>query len=219
MGKEITYPIFLQCAELCDDHFWRSIFEELAYEKTPYGCYISKGFLNCAFKGKEFSYRIVETAQPAAVQAEVLGLLRDRLGVNSSTDKLRRIQDFAKLEEEIKELKNSKWTSIKKKTSKDFIIENFVIEMKAKWKLTDAKTKELLGTLLSGLIFKVYSPKDIHYEDGRIVDIDGIEFFSGGFRGRTITECGCTGPVIVINEKINFREMWFKHLGRDMPDE
>lgn len=213
MGKEITYPIFLECAAHTEDHFWRSVFEEMAYEKTPYGCYITKGYLNCSFKGKEFSYRIPESGNPAKIYEDVMALVRDRLGVSSSSDKLRRIQDFARMEEEIKDLKNSKWTSIKKKTSKDFIIENYVIEMKAKWGMTDAITRQLLGTIISGMIFKVYSPKDIHYEQGKIVSIDGLEFHEGGFSSRTLTESGVAGPVIVINEKINLRELWNKQHG------
>ncbi len=219
MGKEITYPIFLECAAQTQDQFWRNVFEEMAFEKTPYGCYISKGFLNCSFKGKEFSYRIPETGDPAKIYEDVMSLVRDRLGVCSSSDRLRRIQDFARMEEEIKELKNSKWTSIKKKTSKDFIIENFVIEMKAKWKLTDAHARQLLGTIISGMIFKVYSPKDIHYDQGKITEIDGLEFFEGGFSTRTLTESGVAGPIIVFNEKLNLRSLWYKMNGQDSGDD
>ena len=219
MGKEITYPIFLECAAYTEDHFWRSVFEEMAYEKTPYGCYITKGYLNCSFKGKEFSYRIPDAGDPAKVHADVMALVRDRLGVSSSSDKLRHIQDFARMEDEIKDLKNSKWTSIKKKTSKDFIIENFVIEMKAQWHLSESITRQLLGTIISGMIFKVYCPKDIHYELGKITAIDGLEFHEGGFSTRTLTESGVAGPVIVFNEKINLRELWYKHHGEDSPDD
>ncbi len=219
MGKEITYPIFLECAACTEDQFWRSVFEEMAYEKTPYGCYISKGFLNCSFKGKEFSYRIPEHGDPEKVYSDVIALVRDRLGVHSSSDRLRKIQDFAKMEDEIKELKNNRWTSIKKKTSKDFIIENFVIDMKAKHSLTDAKAKQLLGTILSGMIFKVYSPKDIMYENGKIVSIEGLTFTEGDFQTRTLTEMGASCPVIVISEKTNFRELWFKFIGKKIKEE
>ncbi len=213
MGKEIVYPIFLECAGCTEDQFWRSVFEEMAYEKTPYGCYITKGFLNCSFKGKEFSYRIPEHGDPQKVYEDVIALVRDRLGVHSSSDRLRKIQDFAKMEEEIKELKNNRWTSIKKKTSKDFIIENFVIEMKAKYNLPDVKAKQLLGTILTGMIFKTYSPKDIIYENGKIVGIDGIEFTDGDFCSRKLTDMSASSPVIVISEKANFRELWYKFIG------
>ena len=56
--REIIYPIFLECCQFTDDKFWENVFEDLAYGKTPYGTYISKDFLCCSYKKKEFSYKI-----------------------------------------------------------------------------------------------------------------------------------------------------------------
>ena len=56
--REIVYPIFLECCQFTDDKFWENVFEDLAYGKTPYGTYISKDFLCCSYKKKEFSYKI-----------------------------------------------------------------------------------------------------------------------------------------------------------------
>jgi hypothetical protein len=56
--REIVYPVFLECCQYADDIFWENVFEDLAYGKPPYGTYISKGFLCCSFKNKEFSYKI-----------------------------------------------------------------------------------------------------------------------------------------------------------------
>ena len=56
--KELLYPIFLECSQHADDTFWENIFEDLAYGKAPYGTYISKDFLCCGYKKKEFSYKI-----------------------------------------------------------------------------------------------------------------------------------------------------------------
>ena len=56
--REIIYPIFLNCCQFTNDPFWQNIFEELAYGKTSYGIYISKNFICCNQKRKEFSYKI-----------------------------------------------------------------------------------------------------------------------------------------------------------------
>ena len=58
LRKEIVYPIFLECCQYTEDTFWESIFTDLAYGKPPYGTYISKGFLCCTHKKKDFSYKI-----------------------------------------------------------------------------------------------------------------------------------------------------------------
>ena len=58
MKKELLYPIFLECCQYTSDIFWENIFEDLAYGKTPYGTYVSKNFLICNNKKKNFSYKI-----------------------------------------------------------------------------------------------------------------------------------------------------------------
>ena len=47
--NELVYPIFLKCCEISDDDFWKYVFEELAYGRSPYGTYIKKGFLKYFF--------------------------------------------------------------------------------------------------------------------------------------------------------------------------
>ena len=55
---ELIYPFFIDCCKYTDDIFWKFVFEDLAYGKTPYGIYLTKNFLCCNYKGKEFSYKI-----------------------------------------------------------------------------------------------------------------------------------------------------------------
>ena len=47
---ELVYPFFLKCCEYTDDIFWKFVFEDLAYGKSPYGTYITKNFLCCNYK-------------------------------------------------------------------------------------------------------------------------------------------------------------------------
>ena len=61
--KEIIYPIFLECCQYTTDIFWENVFEDLSYGKTPYGTYITKDFLCCNYKEKEFSYKIEKNNQ------------------------------------------------------------------------------------------------------------------------------------------------------------
>ena len=56
--KKLVYPIFLNCCQYTDDIFWEDIFADLAFGKPPLGTYISKDFLCCSLKQKEFNYKI-----------------------------------------------------------------------------------------------------------------------------------------------------------------
>ncbi len=79
LKKEIIYPIFMECCQYTTDAFWENVFEDLSYGKTPYGTYISKDFLCCSYRKKDFSYKI-ERKEAKKVYDEVHTLLVNKLG-------------------------------------------------------------------------------------------------------------------------------------------
>lgn len=171
--KEIIYPIFLQCCQYTNDVFWENVFEDLAYGKTPYGTYINKDFLCCNYKDKEFSYKI-EKKDPNQLYEDVYDLLAKKFGLLSQRDKLKKKIDFYNIEEEIKEGRKN-WSSIKKKNIKDLLIENYVIDMKNKFCLSLKQARYLLSIIFISMVFKVITIKDIHYSNGKIENIEGIQ--------------------------------------------
>ena len=72
--KDIIYPIFIECLNFCENKFWLSIFEDLAYGKSPHGTFIHKNFFCCNYKGKEFSYKI-EEIEPKNIYSDIFNLL------------------------------------------------------------------------------------------------------------------------------------------------
>ena len=172
--KDIIYPIFLECSQFITDKFWENIFEDLAYGKSPYGTYITKGSLTCKYKDKEFIYKI-EKKYVKTLYTEVYVLLSKKLGLLSHQDKLNKKIDFENIENEIKEGRKN-WNSIRKKNIKDLLIENYVISMKNKYSLSIKQAKYLLSVIFIGMVFKIITVKDIEYKDGIINCINGIEF-------------------------------------------
>jgi len=177
VNKEIIYPMFLECCQYAEDKFWEKIFEDLAYGIYPYGTYNNKGFLSCSYKGKEFSYKI-ERKDPKLMYEELYNLFRNRLGILSQKEKLKKRLDFHKVEENIKNSRQ-KWSDIRKKNIKDLLIERYVIQLKNKHSLNIKQTKYLLSLISLSILFKIIAPKDIIYENGEIKDIKGIEISKG----------------------------------------
>jgi len=176
--KDIIYPIFLECCQHANDNFWKNVFEDLAYGKTPYGTYITKNFLCCGYKDKEFSYKI-ERKNHKKIYNDVYNLLTKKLGILSYKEKINKRAEFHKTEERIRDSRQS-WSHIKKKNVKDLLIERYVIDMKKKHSLSIKQSKFLLSIIFISIVFKVISNKDIEYHDGKIHNIIGIEFSEDG---------------------------------------
>ena len=177
MKREIQWPYFLECTQFCDDIFWENIFEELAYGKAPFGTYISKGFLTCSYKGKEFSYKI-QRKDPEILYNDIYKLLTDKIGILSHKEKIQKKLIFHELEKNIKESRHE-WGSIRRKNIKDTLYEKYVIDMKKKYSLSNKQSKYLLSVILLSIMFKNISTKDIEYKDNKILNILGLEFSKG----------------------------------------
>ena len=174
VNKDIIYPIFLECCKYTNDTYWENIFEDLAYGKSPYGTYISKDFLCCGYKKKDFSYKI-EKKNTETLHNEVYNLLSNRLGLLSYKDKQKNRQIFTDIEDSINDSRKN-WNDIKKKNIKELLIELYVTNMKNKHNLTIKQSKYLLSMIFIGLVFKIITSKDIEYKDGKIKNIEGIIF-------------------------------------------
>ena len=172
--KEIIYPIFLECCQHADDIFWENIFEDLAYGKAPYGTYISKDFLCCGYKKKEFSYKI-EKKNVETIYREVYTLLTKKLGLLSQREKVKKKKVFTDLEDSLSNTRK-KWVDIKKKNMKELLIELYVTRMKTKHQLSIKQAKYLISIILIAIVFKVITATNIDYSDGRINSIEGIDF-------------------------------------------
>lgn len=175
--KNIIYPVFLECCYYARDTYWETIFEDLAYGKPPYGTYISRDVLCCSYKKKEFNYKI-EKKDAEQVYNDVYKLLNEKLGLMSQEEKVKKHAVFENIENGIQKSRMN-WENITKKNTRELLIELYVARMSSKYKIPASKARSLLSTIYIAMVFKVITNKDIHYEDGSIVSIDGIEFSMG----------------------------------------
>lgn len=174
--REIAYPVFLEACQYTEDAYWENIFEELAYGKAPYGTYISKDFLCCSYKRKEFSYKL-EKKDAKTVFEDVYNLLTNKLGLLSQREKLDKRKAFSEYEDTIKDSRQT-WTDIKKKNIKELLIELYIVRMKKKHSLSLKQSRHLLSIITVALCFKVLTGDDICYKDGQIASIEGVDFLN-----------------------------------------
>ena len=116
----------------------------------------------------------IEKKLPKDVYNDVYDLLTNKLGLLSPLEKSKKRKIFKDIEEDITESRKN-WNDIKKKNIKELLIELYVTRMKNKHSLTLKQARYLLSIIFVGMIFKVITNKDVHYENGKIEHIDGIE--------------------------------------------
>lgn len=209
--KDIVYPIFLECLQHTTDSFWKIVFEDLAYGKAPCGSYISKGFICCSYKDKDFSYKICRK-DPKQIYSDIYDLFHNRLGILSSKDRNKKKLDFNNIENNIHESKK-KWSDIKKKNIKDLLIEMYAIRMKNKYSLSSKQTRYLLSIIFIAMVFKVITSKDIQYSNGEIQFIKGITFSTNKFvLNRNIYELEKQLPPEIILKQNKMSKNWKKYL-------
>lgn len=135
MKKELIYPIFIESCQYTTDNYWKGIFEDLAYGQTPYGTFILKDHLTCNFKDKEFSYKITNQKSSRDLFNDVYRLLHDKLGLIS------REQLLVKKAGLVFTNAYKDWVSIKRKSIKDLLIEQYVLNKQKEYNLSMKRTQ------------------------------------------------------------------------------
>lgn len=182
LRRDVIYPIFLKCIDYIEnDTFWRETFEELSYGNCYQGSYINKGFICSNVKGKEFIYKFIDK-EPEKIYQDVTKLFKEKLNIMSRNDRKILIDEFEEVEKNLKAIKNTEWSEIKKKSLKDILFQNFLIKVKKTFELSDYQLKKIYNSINLGLMLKSIKNSDIIYEEGEIKEIKGIQFSKGKYR-------------------------------------
>jgi hypothetical protein len=204
------YPIFLECCIYINDSYWKHIFENLSCNICPYGVYISKNFLCCKIKNKDFNYKINENIEPKQLYEEIYNLLKKKLCLLSPNDKLQNKNTF----NEILSYTNlTSWSSIRKKNIREILIENYALNMKNNYDLSILQTRKLVNTIFTCLTFKIINSKDIILQNGSITNINGIEFTNNKiiYKKDIYSIKQYFKPIILIDKK-RIEDVWNKYI-------
>jgi hypothetical protein len=201
LKRDVIYPIFLKCIEFIDnDTFWRETFEELSYGNCYQGSYISKGFICSNIKGKEFIYKFIDK-EPEKIYQDISKLFKERLNIMSKNDRKILINEFEEVEKNLKSIKNTEWSEIKKKSLKDILFQNFLIKCKNEYELSDYQLKKLYNSINLGVMLKSIKNSDIIYDNGQIIEIKGINFYKNKYKIDIDIYSGLEDEVSKISEK------------------
>ncbi len=181
--KNVLYPIFLECSELCTDDSWKQLYIDFSNGKCQRNIYIANNCINSSSKNKAlyFSYSF-SNKKAEDIVVELHEIYSKFTSFCSVKDLKKKKSDMEVLKKKDQEFIYPTWKSIKKKQIKIQLIEAYAIRMKKKYSLTTAKTISLVTLITNGLfIFNSQCSDDVIYDNGEIKSIKGIVYENGDF--------------------------------------
>lgn len=178
-NKNLKYPVFMECSELCNDEEWKQLYNDLAYGKYNQNIYISNTCIKLVTKNKNDTSYDFSNKKAEDIVVDLHEFILKYTNFCSAKDLKKKKHDIAEIQKTHYQYKN--WKDIKIKHIKAQYIDKFVLEMKKKYKLSSAATLDLSSLINTGLLFQSIVSNDIEFKDGEIKNINGIVYKNGKF--------------------------------------
>lgn len=210
MPREILYSKLIESSTFAESEFIKSTIEDLAFGIAPKSTYITKNYLVCNVKDKEFTYKIDETKDAHQIYTELYALLKTRLQLRSSSE-LQQFKDVMNNQQNTPALL-SQWSTIKRKFIREHLVSNFVTRMTLQYELPRPIANKLRGFLNAGIILKFINSNHIAFHDNEIVAIEGLTFEPGNVIFPRQQDDGGSNNIEYISNQISLIDLWKKYL-------
>ena len=164
--RVLNYPVFLRCVQFAEPGLWRDTFEDLAYGVCPPGVFLTEPKTNpeaaqggpgvtLFSKNKNFVYDFTINAPPKQLYDDIVQLFTAKNVCNvSETGAF-----FNSLKQAPAPVKG--WAEIKKKSIRDVLVQNYLIQKAAAYELTDAQLKSVHSFVSTALTLNLLDKEDI----------------------------------------------------------
>ena len=175
----VAYPIFEQCAELCEDEDWKLVLTKASMNKFPRGFTFSNNTL--MFRKKKNVETMDLSNNPEEAMQQSINFFKVFGKIKSVKYKL----DANILEKEtIKRQRREaivKWNDNKKKNIKDLLINKFIKQETEKYNLNYKQRKELSCLINVGLNLNYFDSSTIIIENEKITNIIGLNYINDAY--------------------------------------
>lgn len=173
MVGAVIYPIFLDIAGHAgdEDGYWRLLYEDMAYDKFPFGVCVRNGTFCCFNKGREFS--ILLEGDAFLLYTQIHSLLKNEMGLLSENEK-------KKIKTDVIETAQAREEG--KRQIKDSTLMMYVIREGKKFLIPDTILRRIFSLLIVGFMFKTILVKDVVFNDNHIERITGFQFLQNKIR-------------------------------------
>lgn len=177
--KGIIYPLFFEVSERCEDEYWKQFFMDISIGKQVKGIIVNNGQICSQNKKKGFDYMFVYKNADDILN-ELLPILEKNYNTCSEKNiKSRNVIDQVK--QELKEIKNSKWSKIRRKNIKKSLLLDYITDVQKKYNIPLNKCIFIYDTLSYNSNSQLMS-KIVIMNEGKIESINGLTFTEGNIQ-------------------------------------
>lgn len=171
--KKIIHEIFKECAELSEDPYWTSIFNDCSFGKFPRGFSYQNSLL--IYKKGNKLKRLCITSSVPETYTNCIDFFKLTAGLMSSRDRERlRDEDEERMLQKMEQ--ETQWKDIKIEKVRSLMISDYVTKLAEEYEYNNEEKKELATTIKIGFMLKIFKHEDIILETRRIVDIKGLNY-------------------------------------------
>ena len=170
--NKIVNSIFYECSENIADPYWKKIFENASRGKFPRGFMFRNGVLTHKKGNKIQRLEIVES--PIETLTLCISFFQQTAGLMSEIDKQRFKKDITQKLMDKYALEKIKWNEIKKEKIRELLIDDYIEELSSSMELDIQSRLELITLINKGFLVKQLSNKDIIFEKGKVISINGL---------------------------------------------
>lgn len=174
--KGIIYPLFFEVSEKCEDEYWKQFFMDISIGKPVKGILLNNGQICSQNKKKGFEYMFINKT-PDDIINDLLPVLEKNYNTCSEKNiRTRNVIDQVRLE--LKEIKSSKWSKIRRKNIKKALLMDFISEAQKKYDIPLNRCIGIFDTLSFNSNSQLMS-KIVVMNEGKIESINGLSFSQG----------------------------------------
>lgn len=180
--QEIKYPKFQEMANLCSDSFWKTTFIDASYGKFHRGFKYDKEINSLSYKlrNKIFTCNISNLTAKDSITV-IQDFMRTTANIMSTEDIKNKTEKIIKNRTFNVENSIDCWSKIKSPIYKQILVYNFINENTKKYNLSQEESKQFEYVIRLGIFLKYLNSNNIHVEDGKITQIDGIKHDKNGY--------------------------------------
>jgi len=169
--KEIIHKIFADCAEVIDDPYWITKFNNISIGKFPPKFSYNDGVLTYRKGTKYQTLNVSENAYEASHAC--IEFFQTNGSIFSSTDEQNASDQQRKRAEETSNKEPLTWATATKKDH-ECLISYYTMGMQKLMELTELEVEQLRQTLRLGISNKFFGKHNITVENNRIQAVNGI---------------------------------------------